>query len=691
MFLDVRKTLQAIDLPEPERSHALLLVRRLALAPEPPGRFPDPEACAAGLEYLAGRVVHPLLSVGTVAARRHLPEWRLTATLTALRDATRYREYVGEWIREGCPRYGDILEEPEVESGFADDSEQEEARVGAMVLAEADTSLAIEVEDVAAETLEAPPAAPADLSPQTGDASLPSRWRAPFLPYQWQRDAALAWEAADGRGILEVVTGAGKTALAAFLFARLLERLESHGYEVQLIVVVPRIELVRQWGRELRRLLNLKGLRVGEYHGGNRCKPELQDILLITQDSARGVLRRMRFDRPVFLVADECHRLGAPAASRVLERPYTWTLGLSATPERGGDLAFEEILVPKLGPVVYRYRYQDAVRDGIIAQFRIVRVAVSLTEEERQEFDQRSEAVSRTLNALKARFPVLRTVAGNRFWQVLGALKRENPKDERFDRLTAAANERRAIVHLASEKLEVVRVLARHLAPPTRVLCFHERIEAADRLLEICQGAGRKAVVYHSQVQEPARSNALAQLRNASADWLVACKALDEGVDVPAVDTIVVVAGTRSPRQLIQRLGRALRIGDGSKTATVYLLEVAGVDDQALADDDLADLRLAAESVEELAGSALPEWLRRNGGLMEAPPPEKPAAPAGRSAEAVSLLIPLPGERKHGSKPRGLIGRVESWGRGLLRKLGRNSWTGTAGTESFYDKDSSPD
>ncbi|MFN2317208.1 MAG: DEAD/DEAH box helicase, partial [Gemmatimonadales bacterium] len=616
MIQSVRRGVQELGLREPEQSHALLLARRLTSQDAPGGEISDPGAWIAGLEYLATRVERPDAVLGPIAERHNLTTWRVTGILGTLRETTRYREYIGEWIREGCPRYEPV--EPVLAvDGSTEDEEVEEATVGSLLLSEYEAATVGEDEASVDAPQEAPPPSiSVALEDPPPGPEVPTRWRAPFLPYQWQRDAARAWEVAGGRGILEVVTGAGKTALAAFLFARLLDRLEARGHEAQLIVVVPRIELVRQRGRELRRLLNLKGLRVGEYHGGNRCKAELQDVLLITQDSARRVLQRMRFDRPVFLVADECHRLGAPAASNILIRPYTWTLGLSATPERGGDLAFEEILVPRLGPVVYRYRYQDAVRDGIIARFRIVRIAVNLTQEERQEFDQRSEAVSRTLNALKARFPVLRTATGNRFWQILGALKRDNPTDERFDRLTAAANERRAIVHLAREKLAVVRVLAQHLVPPTRVLCFHERIEAADRLLEICQGAGRKAVKYHSQVQEPARSNALTQLRNGTADWLVACKSLDEGVDVPTVDTIVVVAGTRSPRQLIQRLGRALRIGDGGKTATVFLIEVAGVDDQALAADDLADLRLAAESVEEVAGPALLDWLRLGGGVV---------------------------------------------------------------------------
>lgn len=669
MVLLVRKGVQELDLREPARSHALLLMRRLSPAME---EVPDPDAWVAGLEYLAARVEQPALVPEAIAARHDLPAWRMMAVLDRLREETRYRAYVGEWIREGSPRYGEPVEDPtveeEIEEEIEDDLEEE--------IEERDPPLGDETDDLLEDVLPegdssgGSPSSPVAIEEPVPGPDVPARWQAPFLPYEWQRAAARAWETAGGRGIMEVVTGAGKTALAAFLYARLLDRLTAEDRELQLIVVVPRIELVRQWGRELRHLLQLQGIRLGEYHGNHRCKPELQDILLITQDSARRVLMRMRFDRPTLLVADECHRLGAPAASRILTRPYTWTLGLSATPERGGDLGFEEILVPRLGPVIYRYRYQEAVRDGIIARFRVVRVAVSLLPEEHREYSRLTETITRSLQRLKARYPALRGAMGHRFWQILGALKRDHPEDDSFERLTAATSERRGIVHLAHEKLEVIRLLAGHLTPPTRVLCFHERIEAADQLLETCHQAGRRAVVYHSRIPDPVRKDTLEDFRQGGADWLIACRSLDEGLDVPTVDTIVIAAGSKSPRQLIQRLGRALRIQGGDKIATVYLLEVTGIEDRESERDGLADLHDAADAMERVAGRNLGAWLRQDG--------------EASMDRALSTAAPRKAE------PRGAMGTIRRLG-GLLRRLGRNTWTGTSDTESYYDKDRSPD
>jgi superfamily II DNA or RNA helicase len=700
--LAVRRAVSAQVLPEPVRTHAVALARRLVLSRGPDEVVSDLPAVVAGLEYLAARVERPELEGGPVAGRHGLELWRVLRSLDDLRMATEYRAYVGEWIRDGCPAYS---EEPEAAVAVIDPPEESLTGLEPWLQGEEHAGEEAGLEPVAPVAIPAPPLDVATV----GERGVPSRWIAPFLPYPWQYAAADAWERNHGRGIMQVVTGAGKTALALYLYARLLDRVEQAGHEVQLIVVVPRIELARQWAREARRLLRLTGLRLGQYHSEASCTPAHQDILIITQDSARRILPAMRINRPVMLVADECHRLGAPAASRILNRDYSWTLGLSATPERGGDLGFEEVLVPRLGPVVWKYGYADAVRDGIIAPFTIHRVKVQFTLPEQVEYDDRSEKVRRLLDGLKSSYPGLRAAQSARFWQVMGDLRKRHPDDQRFEVLTAAANERRAIVHFAEQKQQVVRSLADRLGPPTRVLCFHERIEAAERLSALCRAAGRSVAIYHSQIPEPARSDSLESFRDGEASWLIACKSLDEGLDIPAVDTIVIVAGTRSPRQLIQRLGRALRRKDENRTAAVFLVEVAGVDDTMLDQEGLGELSDAAEAVIETV------WPEQGppAGSLASTAPATPVGAGGRGGSPVPGVAPwrpdpsravrVPPTQVHrqggsirprpqgGDEGQGLLSQIRGWGAALRRRFTGDSWTGTPGNQSYYDKDPSPD
>jgi superfamily II DNA or RNA helicase len=56
------------------------------------------------------------------------------------------------------------------------------------------------------------------------------------------------------------------------------------------------------------------------------------------------------------------------------------------------------------------------------------------------------------------------------------------------------------------------------------------------------------------------REQIMAAFRRGELKALVTGKVLDEGVDVPDVDVVVILGGTSSARQFIQRMGRALRL-----------------------------------------------------------------------------------------------------------------------------------
>ena len=200
---------------------------------------------------------------------------------------------------------------------------------------------------------------------------------------------------------------------------------------------------------------------------------------------------------------------------------------------------------------------------------------------------------------------------------------------------------------------------------------------------------------------EPGRGENLERFRRDAADWLIACKSLDEGLDIPAVDTVVIAAASKSPRQLIQRLGRALRRKQGDRPAAVVLLEVAGVDDRALEGDALADLREAADQIVELSPGALGDWL-----ATASPPAVEQANPtvlavavgspqvleAGPVEPRLAASPELPANKDR-SVTRGLwnLGRITAVDVRRAVSKGLRSFTGTFGNKSYYDKDSSPD
>ena len=108
-MLSVLRALRNQNLPEPRRTHTVALTRRLLAAQGTDTKLEDPAAYAAGLEYLGARVTDPDLQAGHFSSVQRIPEWRMLRVLDALREATAYRAYIGEWIRDGCPAYADEM------------------------------------------------------------------------------------------------------------------------------------------------------------------------------------------------------------------------------------------------------------------------------------------------------------------------------------------------------------------------------------------------------------------------------------------------------------------------------------------------------------------------------------------------------------------------------------------------------
>jgi superfamily II DNA or RNA helicase len=105
-----------------------------------------------------------------------------------------------------------------------------------------------------------------------------------------------------------------------------------------------------------------------------------------------------------------------------------------------------------------------------------------------------------------------------------------------------------------------------------RVIVFHERVEAANRIVDVLRKRGHRATVYHTDIGPTVRRDNLRLFRKGVFDVLVCCRALDEGINVPEASVAVIASSTASERQRIQRLGRILRKAKGKDSSAVYTL-----------------------------------------------------------------------------------------------------------------------
>ena len=128
---------------------------------------------------------------------------------------------------------------------------------------------------------------------------------------------------------------------------------------------------------------------------------------------------------------------------------------------------------------------------------------------------------------------------------------------------------------MAAERLDCAYDLIQYLGIQDKILIFGERIRQAEalyaRLRDLYPG---KVARYHSKLGPQANKNALERFRSGDIRILIACKAIDEGVDVPDAAVGIILSGTSTQRQRIQRLGRIIRKKEGKENAILYYLHI---------------------------------------------------------------------------------------------------------------------
>jgi superfamily II DNA or RNA helicase len=369
-------------------------------------------------------------------------------------------------------------------------------------------------------------------------------------PRPYQKEALNVWRRGELRGVVVLPTGAGKTAVAV----RAIERAGR-----STLVVVPTLALLKQWYSVLSDSFGASvpvGLLGGGYH-------EVTPLTVTTYDSAYIHAERYG-DRFALVVYDEVHHLPAEKYAvipKMLLAPYS--LGLTATPERpdGGH----ELLPELVGPVVYRRSPED-LAGTYLAPYEVVRIPIELTAVERVEYAE-ADAVYRDFlrkHRLSIRSP--------EDWQ--GFILVASTSHSGGREALLAARRRREIRASAERKGATLEsLLKRHWED--RTIVFTKSVEEVYALSERFLVPG---ITYETPARE--RKEILDRFRLGRYRAIVASDVLNEGVDVPEANVAVILAGSASRREYVQRLGRVLRPREG-KRAVLYELVTEGTGEEA--------------------------------------------------------------------------------------------------------------
>lgn len=320
------------------------------------------------------------------------------------------------------------------------------------------------------------------------------------------------------RNLVVAATGTGKTVVAALDYRRLRDQ---HHDDLKLLFVAHRQEILQQ-SLQTYREATADGSFGETYVGGTRPERWRHVFASVQSLSAYGV-DRLPADHFDVVVIDEFHHASARSYQQLLDhlRPKE-LLGLTATPERGDGVDVRAMFD---GRTAYELRLWDALAADLLVPFHYFGVADDVD---------------------------LTSVGWRRGAYDVVALDRVYTGND--------ARAAKVLRELRDKVTDVGRM---------RALGFCVSVAHAGYMARVFCEAGIPALAVSGDTSDHDRAEALAALRRGDVRCLFAADLFNEGLDLPQVDTILLLRPTQSSTIFLQQIGRGLRRSHGKPVLTV--------------------------------------------------------------------------------------------------------------------------
>lgn len=351
-------------------------------------------------------------------------------------------------------------------------------------------------------------------------------------------------------GILEMATGTGKTRTALRIMMKLFE----WGQIDRVVLTMYGNDLLYQWEKEIRTMKSQDIQLFRCFHSINEMSTFIlskrKAILLVSRDadklsmliSSLGKRGNSCFERTL-LVFDEVHGLGSLTLRKKLDGmigKFTYRLGLSATPEREYDEEGNLFIQNEVGPVIYRFTLEDAIKRGILCEFSYEALNYELTEEEKKK--------KRNIIA---------------YYE----MQRKN------GHMLSKEEEYRALAKVNKCSVSKLPLFAAYIKRTPEVLdrciIFVEDREYGEKVQEFLI---KTVPEYHTYYSEDNRAE-LQRFAKEEVKCLLTCKKISEGVDIRSVKNIILFSSDKARLVTIQRIGRSLRINAKEPGKRAFVLD----------------------------------------------------------------------------------------------------------------------
>lgn len=320
------------------------------------------------------------------------------------------------------------------------------------------------------------------------------------------------------RNLIEAATGVGKTMIAAFDYKKFKEK---HA-RARLLFVAHRKEILEQSIQKFQEVLN--DFNFGELYVDGRRPLDVEHLFISIQSFNSAKLAQWTSeDYYDYIIVDEFHHAAAASYQELLVyyKPQI-LLGLTATPDR---MDGKDILKYFDGRIASKLLLGEAIDRNLLSPF--------------QYFGVTDETDYRGCKWTRGRYDV-----------------------SELEKVYTADTRRCALI---------LNSVKRYVTDITEVkgLGFCVSVAHANYMARYFNQKGIPSIALSAKSADDIRDKAKEKLISGKINFIFVVDLYNEGVDIPAIDTVLFLRPTESATVFLQQLGRGLRLCPGKDCLTV--------------------------------------------------------------------------------------------------------------------------
>lgn len=386
----------------------------------------------------------------------------------------------------------------------------------------------------------------------------------------YQNAANDKWFQQNCKGIYSMCTGAGKTYTSLAAMVRLAEKLND---KLAVFIVCPYIHLVSQWEEDVIEWAPIPIIAHSKSttpHWEDRLKQACRRfrkegtpfVCITTNDTFSGpkvqpYVSRFTEEDNVLFIVDEAHNFGSEALANIMPSQFKYRIALSATIERHMDKAGTNRLFQFFGDEVINYGLEDAINDKALVPYDYFPIPVYLEDDELRKYQQLTRDLKKYLIQKNGKIRVSEAgkfIVYSRTRLLAGARAKVRLLMELIEGYT---DKRNILVYCGATMAE-----DEDSGEESR------QIDLVTQKLRTEYGMSVQRFTAEEDLKE--RQNIKEYFQDGLYQVVTAIKCLDEGVNIPGIQTAFIMSSSRNPKEFIQRRGRLLRRSEGKIKAVIY-------------------------------------------------------------------------------------------------------------------------